>query len=101
MKNGNGNGWAKYLTVLGTAASLVVASVFIYRAMTGSAVATALNCQKLITHDSLIVDLGKRTRDIEDAYKEMRPVVRAVARRLNVELDSDSTPRNRRWIDDH
>ena len=85
MANGNGkNRWLGYSSV---ALAAIVSLIVIYRAFASSAAQTALTCDKVDRLGVQTTDHETRLRKVEDAYREMRPVMRAVARRLNVEID--------------
>ena len=85
------NGWLK---IAGAAVALVVGILTIWTFLRTNIAggATRENCQdmKLEQHQKCVDDHETRIRSAEKSLNEQRPIWRAVARKLNVELPRDS-----------
>jgi len=83
-RNGNGGLWRNLASIAGVVAVLL--SVFaIAESRFGRA---AVLCAQVEAQQTQLLDHEARLRRLEEFIQEMRPVLRAVARKLNVDLDT-------------
>ena len=93
MASGNGrrNNW---LIIAGSFVALIVGILtiwtFLHTTIAGGATREKGQEMTLEQHDEKLTDHESRMREMKTALDEQRPIWRAVARKLNVELPRDS-----------
>jgi len=95
MKNDETTKRNRWLTVAGAVVALVVGILtiwtFVRSGIAGGATREFKQDMRLDACDKIDVDVECRMRSAEKSLNEQRPIWRAVARKLNVELPPDST----------
>jgi len=86
-------GWLVIVgTVIGAIVGILTIWTFLHTTIAGGATRESCQDLKIEATEKCVNDHETRLRTVENSLAEQRPIWRAVARKLNVELPRDSAP---------